>query len=259
MLALAQYGFKEEYLRALAGNELRHPVLASLRVRVKKSIKSEGGSDITTVVVEAEPVSWTDSVEIPSDSINAMHGLLHSTGPPASERLVAAYLEDIKPSPFHNMLVRGEPAEKALALIYFTQRANGAQQGTGFRVQSDNVMTATEHLKADATDVLKYGTIARCTIERCPDYTVAKGSYALAVICRAGEPVKPQHAADLFIETMEPIPKEHADQARKLLENLRDIAAVQSSQHTPSLQAGRVQAFQQRKCRRLSRYPSMKA
>ena len=74
-------------------------------------------------------------------------------------------------------------------------------------------MTATEHLKADATDVRKYGTIARCTVERCPDFAVAKGSYALAVICRAGEPVKPQHAADLFIETMEPIPKEHADQA----------------------------------------------
>ena len=49
--------------------------------------------------------------------------------------------------------------------------------------------------------------------------------------------MKPQHAADLFVETMDPIPKEHADQARKLLENLRDIAAVhQSSQHTPSLQ-----------------------
>ena len=182
-----------------------------------------------------------------------MHGLLFSTGPPASERLVAAYLEDIKPSPFHNMLARGEPAEKALTLIYFTQRANGAQHGTGFRVQSDNVMTATEHLKADATDVLKYGTIARCTVERCPDFTVAKGSYALAVICRAGQPVKPQHAADLFIETMELIPKEHADQARKLLENLRDIAAVQSSQHTPSSQEGRVQAFQQRKRRSSSR------
>ena len=120
-------------------------------------------------------------------------------------------------------------------------------------------MTATEHLKADTTDVRKYGTLARCTVERCPDFTAAKGSYALAVVCRAGEPVKPQHAADLFTETMEHFPKEHADQARKLLENLRDIAGVQSSQHTPSLQAGRVQAFQQRKCRRLSRYPSMTA
>ena len=259
MLSLAQYDSKEEYLRALAANELRHPILASLRVRVKKAMKAENSSELTTVVVEAEPISWTESVEIPSDSIEAMHGLLSSTGPPASERLVAAHLEDIKPSPFHNMLVRGEPAEKALTLIYFTQRANGAQHGTGFRVQSDNVMTATEHLKADAKDVHKYGTIARCTLERCPDFAVAKGSYALAVICRAGQPVKPQHAADLFTETMEPIPKEHADQARKLLENLRDIAAVQSSEHTPSLQEGRVQAFQQRKCRRLLRYPSMTA
>ena len=118
-------------------------------------------------------------------------------------------------------------------------------------------MTATEHPKADATDVRKYGTIARCTVERCPDFTVAKGSYALAVICRATEPVKPQHAADLFIEAMEPISKDHADQARKLLENLRDIAAVQSPEHTPSLQEGRVQAFQRRKCRKLNRYPSI--
>ena len=71
--------------------------------------------------------------------------------------------------------------------------------------------------------------------------------------------MKPQHAADLFIETMEHTPKEHVDKARKLLENLRDIAAVQSSQHTPYLQEGRVQAFQRTKCRRLLRYPSMEA
>ena len=120
-------------------------------------------------------------------------------------------------------------------------------------------MTATEHRKADASDVHKYGTMDRCTVERCPDFAVAKGSYALAVICRAGQPAKPQHAADLFIETMEPIPKEQADQARKLLENLRDISAAQASEHTPSSHAGRVQAFQQRKYRRLSRYPRMKA
>ena len=58
MLTLAQYASKEEYLRALAGNELRHPVLTSLRVHVKKSIKSESGSDITTVVVEAEGLQY---------------------------------------------------------------------------------------------------------------------------------------------------------------------------------------------------------
>ena len=103
-------------------------------------MKAEDSSELTTIVVEAEPISWTDTVEIPSDSIEAMHGLLSSTGPPAGERLLAAHLEDIKPSPFHNMLVRGEPAEKALTLIYFTQLANGAQHGTGFRVQSDNVL-----------------------------------------------------------------------------------------------------------------------
>ena len=56
-------------------------------------------------------------------------------------------------------------------------------------------MSATEHLQADAMDVHKYGTIARCTVERCPDFAVAKGSYAFAIIGRAGQPVKPQHAA----------------------------------------------------------------
>ena len=88
MLTLAQYDSKEEYLRALAANELRHPILPSLRVRWKKAMKAEDSSELTTVVVvvvEAEPISWTESVEIPSDSIEAMHGLLSSTGPPASE------------------------------------------------------------------------------------------------------------------------------------------------------------------------------
>ena len=102
MQSLALCETKDEYLRALEAGELRHPLLVSLRVRVKQAIgdNPHGAGDVQALVVEAEPVSWGDGNEIPSDSIDALHGLLSSAGPPASERLVAAHLEDITPSPF---------------------------------------------------------------------------------------------------------------------------------------------------------------
>ena len=57
-------------------------------------------------------MSWDMDAEIFNDSVNALHGLLAVGGQPSSERLVAASLQDIAPSPFYNMTVAGEPAEK---------------------------------------------------------------------------------------------------------------------------------------------------
>ena len=101
----------EKYVAALNADEIKHPLLASLRVRVKKPEKTDN-SDINTLVVEATPVYWDADAEIPNDSVNALHGLLATGGPPSSERLVAARLEEIAHSPFYNMTVAGEPAEK---------------------------------------------------------------------------------------------------------------------------------------------------
>ena len=93
-----------------------------MRVCVKKSENPDDGH-INTLVVEAAPVSWDADAQIPNDSVNALHGLLAVGGPRSSERLVAAKLEEIAHSPFYNMTVAGEPAEKALVLLHFTRRA----------------------------------------------------------------------------------------------------------------------------------------
>ena len=90
------------YQAALTAGEIRHPLMASLRVRIKKST---GDRDITALVVEAEPVSFDAGNDMPNDSVDALHGLLAAGGPPGRERLVATQLKDISHSPFYNLTV----------------------------------------------------------------------------------------------------------------------------------------------------------
>ena len=42
------------------------------------------------------------------------------------------------------MTMAGEPAEKALVLLHFTQRSIGAQQSGGFRLVTDNVVDGND-------------------------------------------------------------------------------------------------------------------
>ena len=95
--------------------------------------------------------------------------------------------------------------------------------------------------------------MARCCVERCPDFTAAKGSYALAVVCKAARPAKPQHDLDLYIEAMEPLSKEHISPARETLAKLRSVTAAART----DTEASDEKAFRQKKCRRLLRYPTM--
>ena len=174
-------------------------------------------------------------------------------GPPSTERLVTATLQEIAHSPFYNMTVAGEPAEKALVLLHFTQRSIGAQQSGGFRVVTDNVIDGSD--LAPAAEQLKFGIVARCTIERCPDFTAMKASHAVAVICKATLPAKPQHALDLYIEAMEVFAKDQIHPVRETLAKLRSVAAAARTDAEPSVE----KAFQQRKCRRLLRYPTLES
>ena len=138
-------------------------------------------------------------------------------------------------------------------LLYFTQRSAGGQQAGGFRLVTDNVLDGSEPSLLQSTGAPKYGTIARCTVERCPDFTAAKGNYALAIVCKATRPAKQQHAVDLYIEAMEPVAKYHADRAATMVTKLSSVAAAARATTEASQEA----AFQQRKCRRLLRYPTM--
>ena len=94
--------------------------------------------------------------------------------------------------------------------------------------------------------------IAVRTVEKSPDFTTAKGATALAVNSRVSQPSKPeQHAADLYIEAMEIVSGEVAA-AIQMIRKLHGIAGAQSGDPNTSQE----KAWQQRKCRRLLRYPT---
>ena len=75
----------------------------------------------------------------------------------------------------------------------------------------------------------------------------------MAVISKVVAPSKPeQHTADLYIEAMEPIRKDDIATSIKMMRKLQQIAQVQSADPATSNEV----AWQQRKCRRLLRYPT---
>ena len=71
ILSLAQQegSNRAEYVAALNAHEIKHPLLASLRVRVKKS-ENTNDSHINTLVVEATPVCWDADAEIPTRTLS---------------------------------------------------------------------------------------------------------------------------------------------------------------------------------------------
>ena len=262
MLELAQLKPEESeiYKDQHTSGELRHPVLASVRVRVQKKKEAtehkaendeQGTSQtdatehrLSVIAVEAEPCTFT---EIPNDSVDAIHGLV-AAGPAAtSERLAATTLRNLKPSPFYNMEADEEPADKALVLLKFTQRSVGKQILNGFRIVTDHVQDA-----CDTSAGERYGTIACCTPEKSTDFTAAKNSHALAIVCKVMTPSKQQHTTDLYIESMEPIPGDRVDQAIAMVKQLQRVSTVNHGNAATSTEA----AWQQRKCRRMQRYPT---
>jgi hypothetical protein len=263
MLQLAQLGSSEasEYEERLARDEFRHPLLASLRllIKTKPSVADAAATEpsqtpeekvLSSVVVEAMPCTFTD---IPNDSVEAINGLLAGR-PQTSERLAAVPLDKLKPSPFYNMLADGEPTEKALTLLHFTQRSNGKQLSHGFRVASERVQDATADGISEYSNANQYATVILCTVEKVPDFSAAKDSTAIAVISKVVAPSKPeQHAADLYIEAMEVVPKTEIDASMEMMRQLHRVSNMHRGDAVVSSEA----AWQQRKCRRLQRYPTL--
>ena len=180
----------EDYTSEVTQGNIRHPVMATLRVRIKKAAPVAENLDddtpakhrasITALVVEAEPMDFTSDNGIPSDALHTMGALLAAGGTSSSERLLAATLDDLTPSPWCNMCAQTEPTEKALVLLRFAQRSVGSQDALGFRILTDEVYDAV--IQTVREQPTKYQTIARCSLPKSPDYTAAKNSCALAVI-----------------------------------------------------------------------------
>ena len=253
----------KEYERLLATDELRHPVLVSLRLLLQSKpekpeqeatatehSQTQSDNKLSAVVVEVEPCTFTD---IPDDSVEAIHGLFAGSAQ-TSERLAAVPLDKLRPSPFYNMLADGKPVEKALTLLRFTQRSNGKQHTHGFRIVTERTQDATAGAATELTKENCYATVALCTVEKVPDFTAPKDATVMAVISKVVAPSKPlQHTADLYIEAMEPVKKDDIASSMGMMRKLQKITKVQSADPDTSCEV----AWQQRKCRRLLRYPTI--
>ena len=76
----------------------------------------------------------------------------------------------------------------------------------------------------------------------------------MAVISKVVPAAKAEmHAADIYIEAMEPVAKPDVASSTELMRKLQHISAAQSADPVASAEV----AWQQRKCRRLLRYPTM--
>ncbi|MEC8483795.1 MAG: hypothetical protein VXY99_08240, partial [Pseudomonadota bacterium] len=75
------------------------------------------------------------------------------------------------------------------------------------------------------------------------------------VISKVVDPALPQqHAADLFVEALEVIEsKDDIDRAAKMIRQLQEISSFDTGDALCSSQV----AWEQRKCRRLLRYPTI--
>ena len=238
-LASLEDGQDKVYEQRLATDELRHPLLASLRLHIQSKPQkhdpeasatepSQIQSDnvLSAIVVEAEPCTFTD---IPKDAVETIPGLLAGSSQ-NNERLAAVPLDKLRPSPVYNMLADGEPVEKAWTLLHFTQRGNGKQHGHGFRIVSDRVQDATTAAAAELTKENCYATVALCTFEKSPDFSAAKDATAMVMISKVVAPSKPlQHTADLYIEAMELIPKNDVPSSMEMIRQMQLISDAQSA------------------------------
>ena len=98
--------------------------------------------------------------------------------------------------------------------------------------------------------------MALCTVEKVTDFSAARDATVMAVISKVVASSKPeQHAADLYIEAMATVPKHDIPSCILMMRQLQQISTTQSADPATSSEV----AWQQRKCRRLLRYPTLDA
>ena len=94
----------------------------------------------------------------------------------------------------------------------------------------------------------------QCTVEKVIDFSAAKDATAIAVISKVVAPSKSQqHAADLYIKAMEVVLKQDIPRSVEMMRQLQQISNTQSANPATSSEV----AWQQRKCRKLQRYPTL--
>ena len=262
---------EQDYKHLLQSGELKYPLLASLRVRVQKRKDSGGeetqasqgesqlqsatlaGGAFNAIIVEAEPQSME---EYPNKAALALRTLLRCF-PTRSDRLAPAALQHLATSPFYNLTLSGAPVDKALVLIETNQGTKGKNLKGGYCLRTDNVRDA-----ARPESALTYALVSYCTFEAAPAFsfpTAARGSRknaALAVVNRVTSPDKAGNAADLHVEDMQILQPDELEPARTMLKRMLDLEACNATDADASKAEVASPAFKQRKCRRLSAYPT---
>lgn len=270
MLSLAglQPEEQQKYERMVREGELQYPLLSSLRVRVlRKSAISSAASitphahagdhpptdaQLSVIVVEA---AAQDIEAAPNTSVTDVYALSAAL-PECADRLAVSPLRDLSFSPFHNLLAGDSTVDKALVLLQSTQRSVGKQIAGGFRLLTDGVSDAT-----DTASEQKYGVIAYCTFETSPTFTFpspprgSESCITLAVVSKIAAPQKAEHRADLFVEAMEKVQPTDTDAIVRMLQYMQrhGHAAPAAVDEAATLSP----PWEQRKCRRMGRYPTI--
>ena len=260
MLALANLQPHEEkkYEELVKAGEIQYPILSSLRVRVhKKSLTSSSAANQSTdadtfvVVVEAEP---QDIQESPNNSVADIHAIIASM-PHASDRIAVSPLCDLHSSPFYNIEAGDCNVDKALVLLQSTRRSFGKLLAGGYRVITDDVTDAT-----DKSSKEKFGVVAYCSIEASPSFMFppppqgSTASTAIAVLTKVLSPQKSEHKADLYVQQMQVVPP---GDVKDVVEMFQRMQQHKPSNETPKEAATAVTPpWEQRKCRKICRYPT---
>ena len=91
-------------------------------------------------------------------------------------------------------------------------------------------------------------------MEKVLDFSIVKDTTAIAVISKVVAPSKSeQHEADLYIESMEIIPKADIPAAVQMMRQLEKSSRTHPGDPNTSSEV----AWEQRKHRRLNRYPTL--
>ena len=157
----------------------------------------------------------------------------------------------------NNLTLSGAPVDKALVLIETNQGTKGKNLKGGYCLRTDSVRDA-----AHPDSALTYALVSYCTFEAAPAFsfpTAARGSRknaALAVVNRVTSPDKAGNAADLHVEDMQILQPDELDPARTMLKRMLDLEACTATDADAGKAEAASPAFKQRKCRRLSAYPT---
>ena len=191
----------------------------------------------------------------PNASVAAVHALL-GTMPQCPDRMGVHPLRELSHSPFYNLLAEGNAVDKALVLLQSRSKSVGKHMANGWRLQTDGVTDGTDPDSGE-----QYGAIAYCTFETSPTFTFPaplRGSdscIALAVVTKIAAAQKAEHRADLFVEAMEKVEPAGKDAMVRMLQHMQRHG--RAAQATADEAAALSPPWEQRKCRRMGRYPTI--